>query len=33
MAATLGAGTMLLIGIDRLKDADVLLPAYDDAQG
>src|SRR3954452_23156552 len=31
MAATLGAGTMLLIGIDRLKDADVLLPAYDDA--
>jgi uncharacterized SAM-dependent methyltransferase len=23
----------LLIGIDRLKDADVLLPAYDDAQG
>jgi L-histidine N-alpha-methyltransferase len=33
MAATLGAGSMLLIGIDRLKDADVLLPAYDDAQG
>ena len=33
MAATLGAGSMLLIGIDRLKGADVLLPAYDDAQG
>src|SRR3981081_4835923 len=33
MAATLGAGSMLLIGIDRLKDANVLLPAYDDAQG
>jgi L-histidine Nalpha-methyltransferase len=24
---------MLLIGIDRLKNVDVLLPAYDDAQG
>ena len=24
---------MLLIGIDRIKDADVLVPAYDDAQG
>src|SRR3954451_1011481 len=33
MAATLGAGSMLLIGIDRVKAADVLLPAYDDAQG
>lgn len=33
MAATLGAGSMLLIGIDRLKDADVLLRAYDDAEG
>jgi len=33
MAATLGAGSMLLIGIDRIKDADILLPAYDDAQG
>jgi L-histidine Nalpha-methyltransferase len=33
MAATLGPESMLLIGIDRIKDADVLLPAYDDAQG
>ena len=33
MAAILGAGSMLLIGIDRIKDAGVLLPAYDDAQG
>src|SRR5215470_5201813 len=33
MAATLGEGSMLLIGIDRLKSVDVLLPAYDDAQG
>jgi L-histidine Nalpha-methyltransferase len=33
MAATLGAGSMLLIGIDRVKDADILVPAYDDAQG
>ena len=33
MAATLGADSMLLIGIDRIKDADILLPAYDDAQG
>jgi L-histidine N-alpha-methyltransferase len=33
MAATLGAGSMPLIGIDRLKGAYVLLPAYDDAQG
>lgn len=33
MAATLGAGAMLLIGIDRIKDRDILLPAYDDAQG
>ena len=33
MTATLGAGSMLLIGIDRTKDADILLPAYDDAQG
>jgi dimethylhistidine N-methyltransferase len=33
MAATLGAGSMLLIGIDRIKDANILLPAYDDAQG
>jgi L-histidine Nalpha-methyltransferase len=33
MTATLGAGAMLLIGIDRIKKADILLPAYDDAQG
>lgn len=33
MAATLGAGSMLLIGIDRIKDQTVLLPAYDDPQG
>ena len=33
MAATLGAGSMLLIGIDRIKSANILLPAYDDAQG
>ena len=33
MAITLGAGSMLLIGIDRIKDTNVLLPAYDDAQG
>jgi L-histidine Nalpha-methyltransferase len=33
MAAALGKGSMLLIGIDRLKTVDVLLRAYDDAQG
>ena len=33
MAAALGDGSMLLIGIDRVKDVDILLPAYDDAQG
>ena len=33
MAATLGADSMLLIGIDRIKDTNILLPAYDDAQG
>jgi L-histidine Nalpha-methyltransferase len=33
MAATLGAGSMLLIGIDRIKGTDILLPAYNDAQG
>lgn len=33
MAATLGTGSMLLIGIDRVKDRDLLQPAYDDAQG
>jgi L-histidine N-alpha-methyltransferase len=33
MAETLGLGAMLLIGIDRLKSPDVLIPAYDDADG
>lgn len=34
MADTLGGpGAMLLIGIDRVKGEDVLVPAYDDAQG
>ena len=33
MATTLGADSMLLIGIDRIKDANILVPAYDDAQG
>ena len=33
MAATLGAGSMLLIGIDRIKDQNILLPAYDDSRG
>jgi len=33
MARTLGRGSMLLIGIDRIKDPKILVPAYDDAQG
>lgn len=33
MRASLGEGAMLLIGMDRIKSADVLIPAYDDAQG
>jgi dimethylhistidine N-methyltransferase len=33
MAATLGPGSRLLMGFDRLKPATTLLPAYDDAQG
>jgi L-histidine N-alpha-methyltransferase len=33
MADTLGQGSKLLIGIDRIKPANVLIPAYDDAQG
>lgn len=33
MAATLGEGAQLLIGIDRIKEESVLVPAYDDAQG
>jgi L-histidine N-alpha-methyltransferase len=33
MRASLGVGAMLLIGMDRIKSEDVLVPAYDDAQG
>ena len=33
MASTLGKGSMLLIGVDRVKDESILLPAYDDAAG
>jgi len=33
MRDTLGAGAYLLIGMDRIKDVDVLTAAYDDAQG
>jgi len=33
MAATLGNGAKLLIGIDRIKNTDVLISAYNDAQG
>lgn len=33
MAATLGRGAMLLIGMDRVKGEDMLVPAYDDAKG
>ena len=33
MVATLGSGAMLLIGMDRVKSPDVLIPAYDDAAG
>ena len=33
MKASLGEGAMLLIGIDRVKDATVLVRAYDDAAG
>jgi L-histidine Nalpha-methyltransferase len=33
MKETLGVGAWLLIGMDRIKDVDVLLAAYDDAQG
>jgi L-histidine N-alpha-methyltransferase len=33
MAATLGSGSMLLIGIDRVKNAEILVRAYDDMQG
>lgn len=33
MRGTLGEGALLLIGMDLVKDEDVLLAAYDDAQG
>jgi len=33
MKDTLGDGSRLLIGMDRIKDVDVLLAAYDDAAG
>ena len=33
MRSSLGVSAMLLIGMDRIKGADVLVPAYDDAQG
>lgn len=33
MAHTLGSGAQLLIGLDRLKDPGLLVPAYDDAKG
>jgi dimethylhistidine N-methyltransferase len=33
MVETLGTGSMLLIGMDRIKDPAILIPAYDDAAG
>jgi len=33
MIGTLGENAMLLIGMDRVKSEDVLVPAYDDAAG
>ncbi|HYZ48177.1 MAG TPA: L-histidine N(alpha)-methyltransferase [Sphingomonas sp.] len=33
MVETLGIGSMLLIGIDRIKDVDALIRAYDDQAG
>ena len=33
MKDTLGAGSRLLIGMDRIKDVDSLIAAYDDAEG
>ncbi|MBB4618105.1 L-histidine N(alpha)-methyltransferase [Sphingomonas abaci] len=33
MRESLGQGAMLLIGMDRIKDERVLVPAYDDAAG
>ena len=33
MVETLGEGALLLIGMDRAKSPDILVPAYDDAAG
>ncbi len=33
MRMWLGTGAMLLIGMDRIKPAEILVPAYDDAEG
>ena len=33
MRETLGEGSKLLIGMDLIKDRDVLIAAYDDASG
>jgi len=33
MRSSLGLGAMLLIGMDRVKDPSILIPAYDDPQG
>jgi dimethylhistidine N-methyltransferase len=33
MRGSLGEGALLLIGMDRIKSPDVLIPAYDDASG
>ncbi len=33
MRGSLGQGASLLIGIDRIKSPDILVPAYNDAQG
>ncbi|NJI43986.1 L-histidine N(alpha)-methyltransferase, partial [Clostridioides difficile] len=33
MRGSLGEGALLLIGMDRVKDRDVLRAAYDDAEG
>lgn len=33
MRETLGENALLLIGMDRIKSPDILIPAYDDAQG
>lgn len=33
MVTTLGSGSMLLVGIDRIKDPGTLLSAYNDTQG